>query len=92
MNHEIYSAALPILELVNSDSRLRAQTSDYGDWYGNLLEHVCDFESEHLEMFTLLRSLTTQISDRSSSAYAITIVWMKVYLLFMLFREDSFNS
>ena len=48
MNHEIYSATLSILELVNSDSRLRAQTSDYGDWYDNLLEHVCDFEAENL--------------------------------------------
>ena len=65
MNHEIYSAALPILELVNSDSRLRAQTSDYGDWYDNLLEHVCDFESENLEMCSLLRALRKQMSDRS---------------------------
>ena len=49
MNHEIYSAALPLLEIVNSDPLLRAQTSDYGDWYDNLLEHVCDFEAENLE-------------------------------------------
>ena len=65
MNHEIYSAALPILELVSSDSQLRAQTSDYGDWYDNLLEHVCDFEAENLEMCLLLRNLRKQMSDRS---------------------------
>lgn len=65
MNHEIYSAALPILELVNSDSRLRAQTSDYGDWYDNLLEHVCDFEAENLEISLLLRALRKQMSNHS---------------------------
>ena len=65
MNYEIYSAALPLLEVVNSDSRLRAQTSDYCDWYDNLLEHVCDFESENLEMCTLLRALRKQMSNRS---------------------------
>ena len=65
MNHEMYSAALPLLEIVNSDSLLRAQTSDYGDWYDNLLEHVCDFEAENLEMCLLLRTLRKQISDRS---------------------------
>ena len=65
MNHEIYSAALPILELVNSDSRLRAQTSNYGDWYDNFLEHVCDFEAENLEMRLLLRALPKQVSGQS---------------------------
>ena len=67
MNHEIYSAALPILELVNSDPRLRSQTSDYGDWYDNLLEHVCDFEAENLEMCLLLRALRKQMSSQSSN-------------------------
>ena len=65
MNHEIYSAALLILEIVNSDSRLRAQTADYGDWYDNLLEHVCDFEAENLEMCLLLRALRKQMSSQS---------------------------
>jgi len=65
MNHEIYSAALTILEIVNSDKRLRAQTSDYGGWYDNLLEHVCDFEAENLEMCSLLRSLRKQMSNQS---------------------------
>ena len=63
MNNEIYSAALPILEIVNSDSRLRAQTSDYGDWYDNLFEHVCDFEAENLEMCLLLKALRKQLSN-----------------------------
>jgi hypothetical protein len=63
MNHEIYSAALPILELMNRDSLLRSQASEYGDWYDNLLEHVCDFEAENLEMCLLLRSLRKQMSD-----------------------------
>ena len=67
MNHEIYSAALPILEIVNSDSLLRAQTSVYGDWYDNLLEHVCDFEAENLEMCLLLRALRKQMSNQSSN-------------------------
>ena len=65
MNYEIYSAALRILELVNSDSQLCSQASDYGDWYRNLLEHVCDFEAENLEMCLLLRNLRKQMSDRS---------------------------
>ena len=65
MNYEIYSAALRILELVNNDSQLCSQASDYGDWYGNLLEHVCDFEAENLEMCLLLRNLRKQMSDRS---------------------------
>ena len=65
MNHEIYLAALSILEIVNSDSRLRAQTSDYGDWCDNLLEHVCDFEAENLEMCLLLRALRKQMSNQS---------------------------
>jgi hypothetical protein len=63
MNHEIYSAALPILELMNRDSLLRSQASEYGDWYDNLLEHVCDFEAENLEICLLLRSLRKQMSD-----------------------------
>ena len=67
MDHEIYSAALPILEIVKSDSRLRAQTADYGDWYDNLLEHVCDFEAENLEMCLLLRALRKQMSSQSSN-------------------------
>ena len=65
MNYEIYSAALPLLEIVNSDSELRVQTSDYGDWYDNLLEHVCDFEAENLEMCLLLRALRKQMSSQS---------------------------
>ena len=65
MNYEIYSAALRILELVNSDSQLCSQASVYGDWHGNLLEHVCDFEAENLEMCLLLRNLRKQMSDRS---------------------------
>ena len=63
MNHEIYSAALPILELMNRDSQLRSQTSEYGDWYDNLLEHIYDFEAENFEMCLLLRSLRKQMSD-----------------------------
>jgi hypothetical protein len=50
---------------VNSDSQLCSQASDYGDWHGNLLEHVCDFEAENLEMCLLLRNLRKQMSDRS---------------------------
>ena len=38
MNYEIYSAALRILELVNSDSQLCSQTSDYGQSYLYLSE------------------------------------------------------
>ena len=45
--------------------QLSSQASDYGDWYGNLLEHVCDFEAENLEMCLLLRNLRKQMSDRS---------------------------
>ena len=67
MNHEVYSAALLILELVKSDSRLRAQTSDYGDWYDNLLEHICDFEAENVEMCLLLRALRKQMSSQSQN-------------------------
>ena len=63
MNHEIYSAVLPILKLMNRDSHLRSQTSEYGDWYDSLLEHICDFEAENLEMCLLLRSLRKQMSD-----------------------------
>ena len=67
MNHEIYSAALPILELMNRDSHLHSQTSEYGDWYDNLLEHICDFEAENLEMCLLLRALRKQMSSQSSN-------------------------
>ena len=65
MNHEIYSLALRIIELIKSDSGLSDQASDYGDWYHNLSEHVCDFESENFEMCLMLRNLRQQMSDRS---------------------------
>ena len=45
MNYEVYSAALRIIELMQSDSRLSAKASEYGDWYNNLLECIYDFES-----------------------------------------------
>ena len=63
MNYEVYSAALRIIELMKSDSRLCTQASDYGDWYNNFLEHVCDFESENLEMCLMLRDLRRQMSN-----------------------------
>ena len=66
MNYEIYSAALCIIELMQSDSRLSAKASEYGDWYNNLLEHICDFESENFEMCLMLRALRKQMSDHSS--------------------------
>ena len=66
MNHEVYSAALRIIELMRSDSGLSAKSSEYGDWYNNLLEHICDFESENFEMCLMLRALRKQISDHSS--------------------------
>ncbi|MAU76993.1 MAG: hypothetical protein CL831_09035 [Crocinitomicaceae bacterium] len=65
MNCEIYSTALRIIELIKSDSTLSDQASNYGDWYNNLVEHICDFESENLEMCLLLRALRQQMSDRS---------------------------
>ena len=66
MNYEVYSAALRIIELMQSDSRLSAKSSEYGDWYNNLLEHICDFESENFEMCLMLRALRKQMSDHSS--------------------------
>ena len=66
MNYEVYSAALRIIELMQSDSGLSAKTSEYGDWYNNLLEHICDFESENFEMCLVLRALRKQMSDHSS--------------------------
>jgi len=66
MNHEVYSAALRIIELMQSDSRLSTKSSEYGDWYNNLLEHICDFESENFEMCLMLRALRKQMSDHSS--------------------------
>ena len=66
MNYEVYSAALRIIELMKNDSRLCGKASDYGDWYNNLLEHICDFESENLEMCLVLRALRKEMSDHSS--------------------------
>ena len=66
MNNEVYSAALRIIEMMQSDSQLYAKASDYGDWYNNLLEHVCDFESENFEMCVVLRALRKQMSNHSS--------------------------
>ena len=66
MNYEVYSAALRIIELMKNDSRLCAKASDYGDWYNNLLEHICDFESENFEMCLVLRALRKEMSDLSS--------------------------
>ena len=66
MNHEVYSAALRIIELMQSDSRLSAKASEYSDWYDNLFEHICDFESENFEMCLMLRALRKQMSDHSS--------------------------
>ncbi|MDB4484638.1 hypothetical protein N9026_00315 [bacterium] len=66
MNYEVYSAALRIIELMKNDSSLCGKASDYGDWYNNLLEHICDFESENLEMCLVLRALRKEMSDHSS--------------------------
>ena len=66
MNYEVYSAALRIIELMRSDSRLSAKASEYGDWYNNLVEHICDFESENFEMCLMLRTLQKQMLDHSS--------------------------
>ena len=66
MNYEVYSAALRIIELMQSDSGLSAKSSEYCDWYNNLLEHICDFESENFEMCLMLRALRKQMSDHSS--------------------------
>ena len=66
MNYEIYSTALRIIELIQSDSMLSAKVYEYGDWYNNLLEHICDFESENFEMCLMLRALRKQMSDYSS--------------------------
>ena len=67
MNYEVYSAALRTIELMQSDSRLSAKASEYGDWYDNLLEHICDFETENFEMCLMLRALRKQMSDQESS-------------------------
>ena len=66
MNYEVYSAALRIIELMQSDSGLCSKADNYGDWYNNLLEHICDFESENFEMCLMLRALRKQMSDHSS--------------------------
>ena len=66
MNYEVYSAALRIIELMQSDSGLCSKAYNYGDWYNNLLEHTCDFESENFEMCLVLRALRKQMSDHSS--------------------------
>ena len=63
MNYEVYSTALRIIELMQNDSILSATASEYGDWYSNLLEHTCDFESENFEMCLMLRALRKQMSD-----------------------------
>ena len=65
MNYEVYSAALRIIELMQSDSKLSAKAYVYGDWYNNLFEHICDFESENFEMCLMLRDLRKQMSDHS---------------------------
>ena len=67
MNYEVYSTALRIIELIQSDSSLSAKAYEYGDWYNNLLEHICDFESENFEMCLMLRALRKQMSDQESS-------------------------
>ena len=67
MNHEVYSAALRIIELMQYDFRMSAKVSEYGDWYNSFLEHVCDFESENFEMCLMLRALRKQMSDQGSS-------------------------
>ena len=66
MNYEVYSAALRTIELMQSDSRLSVKAFEYGDWYNNLLEHICDFESENFEMCLMVRALRKQMSDYSS--------------------------
>ena len=66
MNYEVYSAALRIIELMQSDSGLCSKADNYGDWYNNLSEHICDFESENFEMCMVLRALRKQMSDHSS--------------------------
>ena len=66
MNYEVYSAALRIIELMQSDSRLSAKASEYSDWYNNFLEYICDFESENFEMCLMFRALRKQMSDHSS--------------------------
>ena len=66
MNYEVYSAALRIIELMQSDSELCSKADNYGDWYNNRLEHICDFESENFEMCLVLRVLRKQMSDHSS--------------------------
>jgi hypothetical protein len=66
MNYEVYSAALRIIELMQSDSGLCSKADNYGDWYNNLLEHIFDFESENFEMCLVLRALRKQMSDHSS--------------------------
>ena len=66
MNCEVYYAALRIIELMQSDSELCSKADNYGDWCNNLLEHVCDFESENFEMCLVLRAWRKQMSDHSS--------------------------
>ena len=66
MDYEVYSAALRIIELMQSDSELCSKADYYGDWYNSLLEHICDFESENFEMCLMLRALRKQMSDHSS--------------------------
>ena len=66
MNYEVYSAALRIIELMQSDSELCSKADNYGDWYDNRLARICDFESENFEMCLVLRALRKQMSDHSS--------------------------
>ena len=66
MNYEVYSAALRIIELMQSDSRLSAKASEYSNWYNNFLEYIYDFESENFEMCLMLRALRKQTSDHES--------------------------
>ena len=66
MNYEVYSAALRIIELMQSDSELCSKADNYGDWYDNHLERICDIESENFEMCLVLRALRKQMSDYSS--------------------------
>lgn len=64
MNHQTYSLILELVLLMRKDQSLCCEASRYGDWYNNLIENMCDYESDHLDMCLMLRFLKKEISGQ----------------------------
>ena len=63
MNHEAYSIALRLLEVMDTDRALRDATETYGSWYDHLVDHMADYEQENYEQVQLLKTLNNQLNE-----------------------------